>query len=414
MTAAANRPESKSFATGDRLRLPLTRAVFEAVLRRLAGSVERGSITFVFRNGRELCVAGVHMGPHALIQINRLRAVTRLLVDGYIGLAEGYLAEDWTTPSLEHLFDFGTANMGPLDQSLTGSNLSRIIHNGVQYLRRNSPVGSKRNIASHYDLGNRFFREWLDPSMTYSSALFETQGESLAEAQANKFRRIVRKLEIGPGHRVLEIGCGWGGLATFIARETGAHVTAITISKEQFACARELVAAARLEALVDVQLRDYRELDGTFDRIVSVEMLEAVGERYWSTYFNIVSQCLAPQGAAMIQVITVADERFDYYRHSVDFIQKYIFPGGMLLSPGTIRQHAEAAGLGYADALFFGESYARTLDFWSVAFQERWPEFEAMGFDRRFKRMWEYYLAYTSAGFRAGSINVGQFRLTKP
>jgi len=413
MTGAANRPASKAFASGDRLRRPLARVLFETVLRRLAGSVERGSITFVFRDASELRVAGAHAGPHAVLHINKLRAVTRLLVDGYVGLAEGYLAEDWGTPSLEHLFDFGTANMGPLDQSLTGSNLSRLLHKGVGYLRRNSPVGSKRNIARHYDLGNRFFREWLDPSMAYSAALFETQGESLAEAQINKFRRIVRELEIGAGHRVLEIGCGWGGLATFIARETGAHVTAITISQEQFACARDRVAEAGLEALVDVQLRDYRDVVGTFDRIVSVEMLEAVGERYWSTYFDIVSRCLAPRGSAMIQVITVADERFAYYRHSVDFIQKYIFPGGMLLSPGMIRRHAEAAGLGYADALFFGESYARTLDIWHAAFQERWPAIETMGFDRRFKRMWEYYLAYTAAGFRAGSINVGQFRLTK-
>lgn len=414
MTAAANRLLSKSFTTVDRIRVPLTRALVETVLRRLAGSADRGSITFAFRDGSEVCIAGAHSGPYALIKINKLRAVTRLLVDGYVGLAEGYLAEDWTTPSLEHIFDFGTANMGSLDQSLTGSNLSRILHNGVHFLRRNSPVGSKRNIASHYDLGNRFFREWLDPSMAYSSALFETEGESLADAQTNKFQRIVRELKIEPGHRVLEIGCGWGGLATFIARETGAHVTAITISKEQFACAKERVATEGLEALVDVQLRDYRELDGTYDRIVSIEMLEAVGERYWSTYFEILSQSLAPQGEAMVQVITVADDRFDYYRHSVDFIQKYIFPGGMLLSPGTIRRHGEAAGLRYADALFFGESYAHTLDIWYAAFQERWPAIETMGFDGRFKRMWDYYLAYTAAGFRAGSIDVGQFRLTKP
>jgi cyclopropane-fatty-acyl-phospholipid synthase len=414
MTAVANRLASKSLTTVDRIRVPLTRALVETVLHRLAGSAERGSITFAFRDGSEVRIAGAHSGPHALVHIKRLRAVTRLLVDGYVGLAEGYLAEDWTTPSLEHLFEFGTANMGTLDQSLTGSNLSRILHKGGHFLRRNSPVGSKRNIASHYDLGNRFFREWLDPSMAYSSALFEIQGESLADAQTNKFRRIVRELEIEPSHRVLEIGCGWGGLATFIARETGAHVTAITISKEQFGCARERVATEGLEALVDVQLRDYRELDGTFDRIVSIEMLEAVGERYWSTYFDIVSQNLAPQGAAMIQVITVADERFDYYQHSVDFIQKYIFPGGMLLSPGTIRRHAEAAGLRYADALFFGESYARTLDIWHATFQKRWPSIETMGFDGRFKRIWDYYLAYTAAGFRAGSIDVGQFRLTKP
>ncbi|MGY8994746.1 MAG: class I SAM-dependent methyltransferase [Rhodospirillales bacterium] len=414
MTSRTNYSATKASEVFGLRGLTLPRSLVKSALRRLVGSVERGSLTFVFNGGDELHIAGAHSGPNAVINIHRSRAVTRLMMDGYLGFSEGYLAADWTSPSLPHLFDFGTANMGPLDQRLTGSNLSRILHKAVHFLRSNSRLGSKRNIANHYDLGNRFFREWLDPSMAYSAALFENDEESLTQAQFNKFQRIIRELNIEPGHHVLEIGGGWGGLAMFIARETGARVTAITISKEQFVYARERVLAEGLESQVDIQLCDYRDLDGTYDRIVSIEMLEAVGERYWATYFDVVAHRLVSGGAAILQVITVADERFDFYRNSVDFIQKYVFPGGMLLSPGIIRRHAEAAGLRYDNVLFFGESYGRTLDNWFGAFQEHWPEIELQGFDARFKRLWEYYLTYTAAGFRAGSIDVGQFRLCKP
>lgn len=396
-------------------RIPsLLQPIAARALRFLARDPVAGRVTFRFDDGAAVTSDSGRPGPDAEIRIHSLIAIKKLFVGGYLGLAEGYLAGDWSTPSLSNIFAFGTANAQSLHRNLAGASGSRLINGFLHFLRRNTKTGSRQNIAYHYDLGNAFYKEWLDPSMTYSSACFDGPGQPLQDAQHGKYRRIIEALDIRPHHHVLEVGCGWGGFAEVAARETGASVTGITISEEQFAYAKARMDRGGLTDQVDIKFSDYRDMKGTFDRIVSIEMLEAVGERYWPDYFRMLADRLSAGGKAMVQVITVPDERFHRYRKSVDFIQRYIFPGGMLLSPGIIREQAERAGLLLADAQTFGQSYARTLDQWRERFLSRWPEIAEQGFDERFKRMWDYYLASTAEGFRAGVTDVGQYELVKP
>jgi cyclopropane-fatty-acyl-phospholipid synthase len=280
-------------------------------------------------------------------------------------------------------------------------------------LRANTRKGSRRNIAAHYDLGNAFYSQWLDPTMTYSSAVFENPNQSLEDAQRNKWRKLAQMLDLREGMHVLEIGCGWGGFAMFAAREYGCRVTGITLSTEQLAFAKKAAAEAQFSHLVDFQLIDYRDVSGSFDRIVSIEMFEAVGEEHWPSYFRVVRDRLKPGGVAALQIITVEDRRFEEYRGQVDFIQMYIFPGGMLPSPSALKREAAQQGLGFETARTFALSYAETLRRWREVFDARWETIQPLGFDERFKRMWDYYLASCEGGFRAGSIDVGQFRLTR-
>ena len=390
------------------------RMVAEKLVMRLTRSISVGSVTFVLEDETEIPSDSGNPGPAAVIKVHSLKGIRRLISSGYVGLAEGYMAGDWSTPSLRDIFDFGTANMKQLDENLSGGAVARFANAMSHFHRRNNKSGSRRNIADHYDLGNDFFGKWLDKTMTYSSALFkDTETESLAQAQENKFRRIVERLGLTSDQHVVEIGCGWGGFAEFAAKETGAKVTGITISREQQAFATARMKKNGLSDQVDIRLQDYRDLNGKFDHAVSIEMLEAVGESYWPSYFQTISRNLKRGGKAMIQVIVVPDDRFAQYKQSVDFIQKYIFPGGMLLSPGHMKSQSAGAGLALEEAHTFGSDYSRTLDLWRETFDLQWPSILPLGFDERFKRMWDYYLEYTSAGFRAGSINVGQFLLKK-
>ena len=274
-------------------------------------------------------------------------------------------------------------------------------------------TGSARNIAYHYDLGNAFYAEWLDPGMTYSSAMFADAGDDLETAQRRKNRSVAELLELAPGHELLEIGCGWGGFAEYAAGERGAKVTGLTISHEQHDYATARLARAGLAGRAEIRLQDYRDVAGTFDRIASIEMIEAVGEKHWPTYFARLRSLLRPGGIAVLQAITIADHRFESYRRCPDFIQRYIFPGGMLPSPSVMRQAAARAGLAFVEGPRFAQSYARTLALWQERFQSAWPRIAAPGFDRRFKRMWEYYLAYCEAGFRSGNLDVGHYRLER-
>jgi len=414
MSIAIRPPNNKLFMPFLGLLANTNLQIVELLLRGLLSSLEEGKISFVFNNGYKIEFNGQSTGPEATINVHSLKCLKRLATAGYLGLAEGYMAKEWTTPSLTKLFEFGTANEEILDKNLTGGKFIIWLNKTIHLFRNNSRTGSRKNIADHYDLGNAFFEKWLDPSLTYSSALFENSApQSLAAAQKNKYRRIVETLGIKQNHQVLEIGCGWGGFAEYAARETGAQITAVTISKEQKDYALRRIKMAGLEGQVEILLRDYRDITGKFDKIVSIEMLEAVGEAYWPIYFQTLSKHLIENGMAVIQVITIPDEKFLEYRSTVDFIQKYIFPGGMLICPAKIRENSLATKLNVTNEYMLGNSYAQTLDSWRNSFLKNWHDIALLGFDERFKRMWEYYLAYTSAGFKSGAINVGQFCLTK-
>ena len=385
----------------------------DRILRKLTESISSGSVIFKLENGKAIICDSGYKGPDAIINIHSYKVIKRLLSAGYLGLAEGYINKEWSSPSLENVFNFGAANMIALDQNLTENLFVRLSSKLTRFLQKNSKRGSRKNIANHYDLGNDFFLEWLDPTMTYSSGLFSDKKEKLNIAQNRKYQRIIDELDIEESQSVLEIGCGWGGFAEYTARKTGSNILGITISREQHDFAVKRIDRTDLAEKVTISLQDYREVTGQYDKIVSIEMLEAVGEAYWPVYFKTISDRLNKNGTAMIQVITVPDGYFDYYRNSMDFIQRYIFPGGMLLCPAKIKEHSEKVGLKLIDAHMFGSSYAQTLKQWQLAFQTRWDRIEKLGFDEKFKRIWEYYLDYTAAGFRSGSINVGQFHLRK-
>ena len=331
---------------------------------------------------------------------------------GDIGFAESYIQGDWTTDNLPRLLEFFIHNRQAVETAIYGTWWGSLLYRIKHIFNRNSRSGSRRNIHAHYDIGNHFYRLWLDPSMTYSSALFKEEQNSLEQAQQAKYARIYSQIDGHAGSKILEIGCGWGGFAE-CATKLGAHVTGLTLSTEQLEFARARLADAGLDQHADLRLQDYRDTKGEFDAIASIEMFEAVGENYWDSYFSCVAQRLKTGGKACIQTITIADELFERYRKGTDFIQQYIFPGGMLPSPTVFRARAEKHGLDVVDECAFGLDYARTLSLWDQAFQAKKAEIFALGFDERFKRTWEFYLAYCEAGFRAKSIDLFQFTLQK-
>jgi len=289
----------------------------------------------------------------------------------------------------------------------------RLIEQVLHKLNQNSRKGSKRNIAAHYDLGNSFYQLWLDKSMTYSSALFEGQTTCLSEAQRQKYLRIANKIELKEGDKLLEIGCGWGGFAEIAAKEYGCQVTGLTLSKEQASSCKKRLKDSGIERKVDIRLEDYRDVKGLYDKIVSIEMLEAVGEKFWRRYFESIRDRLAPGGKAAIQTITIKDDCFESYKKNPDFIQQFIFPGGMLPTPSAIKHNVEAVGLKLTDTFYFGKSYIKTLHLWDQEFKKEWSRIEELGFDTNFKNTWTYYLNYCAAGFQSGRINVGQFLIQK-
>ncbi len=341
--------------------------------------------------------------------LRRWRAPWRILIEGEDGLSSGYIDGDWTTPDLAALFDLGMQNETSLEPQTKSWLLSLVRNRLFHAFHANTRRGSRRNIAAHYDLGNGFFKEWLDTGMNYSSALYRGD-ESLEQAQLQKLDRIATLLELHGGERILEIGCGWGALAERLVGRYGASLLGITLSVEQLAYAKTRLHEQIVHGRADFRLLDYRDLTGRFERIVSVEMIEAVGERYWSTYFAKLREVLVPGGTALIQAITIDDRRFAQYRKRPDFIQRHVFPGGMLPTPGIIEREAERAGLTLVAHEAFGDSYARTLHEWRSRFLRAWPKLETQGFNQRFRRLWEYYLAYCEIGFRCGAIDVGFYK----
>jgi cyclopropane-fatty-acyl-phospholipid synthase len=388
-------------------------AAFRTVLKISAENWEFGQLTFVLPSGREVRVEGDKPGPDARLIVNDFRFLSRVLSAGDIGFGEGFMAGEWDTPDLSELLEAFTVNLDRLRTLLEGSLAYRVVNAMAHALRRNSRAGSKRNILAHYDLGNAFYSRWLDPSMTYSSARYERPGQPLGEAQRNKYASLARQIELGPDNHVLEIGCGWGGFAEFAAGEVGAKVTGITISPAQHEFARKRMFEAGLADRADIRLVDYRDVTGQFDRVASIEMFEAVGEEYWPTYFGKIRDVLAPGGRAGLQIITIRDELFEQYRKRADFIQKYVFPGGMLPSETRLKEETARAGLEWRDIVHFGQNYADTLAEWARRFESAWEDIRSLGFDERFRRLWRFYLGYCEAGFRTERTNVVQLSLGK-
>ncbi len=380
------------------------------VVRRL----DVGRLTITMPDGSEYELPSERGGgPHAIIHVRRWRALHRFWTQGDFGFVESYMDGDWDSPELANVIELATLNATSWDAGALQNFFHRAWHRISHLLRSNTKIGAKRNIAAHYDLGNEFYGQWLDPTMTYSSAYFEHDGQALSEAQLRKYRRIADMLELKPGHRVLEVGFGWGGFAEVAVKEYGCHVTGLTLSKEQLKFASERMAKQGLGDRVDFRLEDYRDTTGTFDRIASIEMFEAVGEANWPRYFQMVRDRLVSGGSAALQIITIAEDRYETYRKSADFIQSYIFPGGMLPTVEILKAQFDKAKLNFAGADMFGLSYAQTLKVWRDRFLGAWSSIQPLGFDERFRRMWEMYLAYCEGGFRAKSIDVGQFKLVK-
>jgi cyclopropane-fatty-acyl-phospholipid synthase len=372
-----------------------------------------GTLTFVMPSGREIRIEGAHPGPDACLLVRDYNFVSRALAAGDIGFGEAFMAGEFDTPDLSLLLEAFSANFDKLNQLVAGNPLMRFINAVAHMLNRNDRKGSARNIHAHYDLGNAFYARWLDPTMTYSSAIYDRPGQPLPEAQRNKYAALARTIDLREGQSVLEIGCGWGGFAEFAAKEVGAKVTAITISQAQHDFARKRLFEAGLADKADIRLVDYRDVEGQFDRVASIEMFEAVGEEYWPTYFGKIHDVLAPGGRAGLQIITIKDEIFRTYRSRADFIQKYIFPGGMLPSETRLREETNRAGLEWRDVARFGQNYADTLAEWARSFEGAWEDIKGLGFDERFRRLWRFYLSYCEAGFRTERTNVIQLGLAK-
>ena len=387
--------------------------LFKTALRAMALNWDAGRLTFVTPAGRPLPLRGSAPGPDAEVRIKDYRFIRRALFAGDIGFAEAYMAGEWDTPDLTAVLSAFALNFERLRLVTEGNAVAGLANRLFHALHANTRTGSRKNIHAHYDLGNAFYSRWLDPSMTYSSARFEHADQPLAEAQRNKYRTLAREMALASDHHVLEIGCGWGGFAEFAASEVGAKVTGITISKEQYDFAVRRMFEQGLNEKVEIRLVDYRDVEGQFDRVASIEMFEAVGERYWPTYFDKVREVLVPGGRAGLQIITIQDRMFHEYRRRADFIQRYIFPGGMLPSEARLRDETERAGLTWTGISRFGQSYADTLAAWRKAFDAAWDDIRRLGFDERFRRLWRFYLSYCDAGFRTVRTDVVQLGLVK-
>ena len=395
-----------------RLNNPLASIARRGLKSLMQGHLE-GAIRFVLPSGECLRFGCAGEAGEPIVRLNTYRGMARVVRRGALGFAEGYMNGDIDCSDLTGLFHFVLRNRDNLGASgkfvLSARLRDRIAHGR----RRNSRRGSRRNIPEHYDLGNAFYRLWLDPQMLYSSGYYSKGAETLEDAQHAKLQRINDLLALQGGESVLEIGCGWGAFALQAAEQFDARVDGVTLSHEQLDHARKAAAERGLSGSCNFRLEDYRDLEGAYDHIVSIEMIEAVGEDYWSNYFQVLHDRLNQHGTAVIQAITIDQSRFDSYRRSADFIQRYVFPGGMLPTPQIIESHAESAGLTLDHVESFGPSYARTLREWSRRFEAAWPDIARLGFDEHFRRRWRYYLAYCEAGFDEGSIDVGLYRLRK-
>ena len=379
----------------------------------LLSKVHYGQIHVTFPNNEKYIYKGIKSGPEADITLNNYKFIKDVMIKGNIGLGESYMNQNYTTNSLVKLIEFAVRNKNHFNNIDRGKLIYRIVQKIYHYNNNNSKKNSKSNIKYHYDLGNNFYQFWLDETMSYSSALYDKNILDLKKAQINKYNRLLDLLRPTDKSKILEIGCGWGSLASFIGKNTNAHITAITISKEQYNHVSKMIFNQGLQEKVKVELKDYRDEYNQYDSIVSVEMFEAVGEKYWKIFFNKINQNLKNQGKAVMQIITIKDELFKNYQQRPDFIQRYIFPGGMLPSKKILRNLINEENLNLQNEFSFANSYAKTLNEWNNRFQKSWPEISKIGFNEYFKRMWEYYFSYCECGFKIGHTDISQFLISK-
>ncbi|MCI5040415.1 MULTISPECIES: cyclopropane-fatty-acyl-phospholipid synthase family protein [Donghicola] len=384
-----------------------------SVLSMMEG-MRAGRLDIRLEDGRVFRCEGKLPGPVAEIVIHHPDVFSRLIREGDLGFCDSYLDGWWSSPDLQAFMDLVHDQQESVYDGFPGQSLVRAMEKFRFWLQSNTKRQARKNISYHYDLGNDFYSLWLDDTMTYSSAIFKSGQEDLETAQIEKYKSMVDRMGVKPGDHVLEIGCGWGGFAEYAAKERGLKVTGLTISKEQLAYAQKRIADAGLSDQVTLKLQDYRDETGVYDGIASIEMFEAVGEKYWPTYFKTVHNCLKPGASATLQIILIEDKRWDTYRKGVDFIQKYIFPGGMLPSPRVLRNQVEQAGLKVRDTFEFGQSYSQTLRRWHETFNERWDQVASHGFDERFRRMWNFYLTACAGSFKGGICDVTQMTIERP
>ena len=384
-------------------------SVFDVVRR-----IPRGRVDMILPDGRHFRAEGRDAGHVAELHVHNADLFARLIREGDLGFCEAYMDGWWSTPDLQAFMDLVHDDAEEMYDGFPGQRLVRAYEQLRFWLQSNSKRQARKNISYHYDLGNDFYGLWLDDTMTYSSAKFESGQEPLEKAQEQKYASMIDQMGAQAGDHVLEIGCGWGGFAQYAARERGIKVTGLTISQEQFKYATDRIEKAGLSDMVTFKLQDYRDETGTYDGVASIEMFEAVGEKYWPVYFDTLRDRLKPGRNATLQIITVHDARWEVYKRGVDFIQKYIFPGGMLPSPTVLRQQVEKAGLRVAHSIEFGESYSQTLRRWHDDFNAKWDQVAALGFDDRFRRMWNFYLTSCAGTFHSGNCDVTQITVTRP
>lgn len=389
-------------------RIPAMAKAFLSLLENL----QVGQLDLITPEKTTLNFKGKSEGTHATLIVNSWDGVSSILRSGDIGVAEAYRDQKIDTPDLLSLLVMALENQDVLDKAIHGSFWGTLLYRLKHLMNRNTRSGSKKNIHAHYDIGNDFYRLWLDPSMTYSSAIFANDQTSLQDAQYEKFDRLLDMLEVKRGDHILEIGCGWGGFAEHAATTRGCYVTGISLSREQLSWAKERVKGTPAEGKTDFRFMDYRDLEGRFDAVVSIEMFEAVGESYWPSYFQKIVDSLRPGAKAAIQTITINNDRFDDYRRGTDFIQQYIFPGGMLPSPQRLETEVKSVGMKVENLFSFGIDYARTLKMWRENFEAALDDVRAQGFDEEFIRLWRFYYCYCEAGFLSRRTDVYQAIIT--
>ena len=372
-----------------------------------------GSICVYKDNKSIFSFKGKFPGPDTNIKILKDKCISDFFLRGDLGWAESYIDGNWETSNLTDFLEWGARNFHEFSKYVRGKWFTILYLRLKHHLKKNSRTGSKKNISFHYDLGNSFYEKWLDESMTYSSAMFKDPGDNLHKGQINKYENLANITGVKECDKILEVGCGWGGFSSFLAKRYSANVTAITISKKQYEKAKQKIYDDKLTDKVDVKLLDYRNINGKYDKIVSIEMFEAVGEKYWSKYFDVLKKNLKSDGSIGLQTITIEDKFFQKYKKFPDFIQTYIFPGGMLPSVEEMNKVIISRGLHIKNKKMFGNDYAKTIRIWSESFEKSWGCIKSLGFSESFKRLWNYYLGYCEGGFKSGNINVGQFLIKK-